>query len=57
MMGWETANIHLGTPAQRRAILTDLGRRKNAWLARTAQRMCEAVTRDFRKWGKIARDE
>ena len=57
MMGWETANMHLGTPAQRRAILTDLGRRKSAWLARAAQRMCEAVTRDFRKWGKIARDE
>jgi uncharacterized protein (DUF2252 family) len=57
MMGWETANMHLGTPAQRRAILSDLGRRKNAWLAKAAQRMCEAVTRDFRKWGKIARDE
>jgi uncharacterized protein (DUF2252 family) len=57
MMGWETANMHLGTPAQRRLILADLGRRKSAWLAKAALRMCEAVTRDFRKWGKIARDE
>jgi uncharacterized protein (DUF2252 family) len=57
MMGWETANMHLGTPAQRRAILGDLGRRKSAWLAKAAQRMCESVTRDFRKWAKLARDE
>ena len=39
MMGWETANVHLGTPAQRRPILADLGRRKNAWLVKAAQRM------------------
>jgi hypothetical protein len=57
MMGWETANMHLGTPAQRRAILSDLGRRKSAWLVKSAQRMGECVTRDFRKWSKLARDD
>ncbi len=57
MMGWETANMHLGTPRQRRAILADLGRRKSAWLGKAAARMCEAVMRDYRKWGKFARDE
>jgi hypothetical protein len=57
MMGWETANIHLGTPGQRRAILQDLGGRKPAWLAKAAQRMGETVTREWRKWWKIARDE
>jgi len=57
MMGWETGNVHLGTPAQRRAILADLGRRRNAWLAKAAERMCEALERDFRKWGKINRDD
>ena len=45
MMGWETANMHLGTPEQRRAILADLGRRKSAWLVKAAQRMCEARRR------------
>jgi uncharacterized protein (DUF2252 family) len=57
MMGWETANMHLGTPAQRRAILADLRRRKSAWLAKAAQRMGESVTRDFRRWRKLARDD
>jgi hypothetical protein len=57
MMGWETANMHLGTPAQRRAILADLGRRKSAWLAKAAVRIGESVTRDFRKWGKLVRDD
>jgi len=57
MMGWETANMHLGTPAERRAILADLGRRKNAWLVKAAQRMCEGVARDFRKWAKATRED
>ena len=30
MMGWETANMHLGTPRQRRAILGILARRRTA---------------------------
>jgi len=57
MMGWETANVHLGTPGQRRAILRDLGARRPAWLAKAAQRMGETVTREWRKWSKITRDE
>src|SRR5271169_6376297 len=31
-MGWETANIHLGTPKAIRAIKRDLARRKGRWL-------------------------
>jgi uncharacterized protein (DUF2252 family) len=57
MMGWETANMHLGTPGQRRAILRDLGARRPAWLAKSAQRMGESLTREWRKWSKITRDE
>jgi uncharacterized protein (DUF2252 family) len=57
MMGWETANVHLGTPAQRRAILADLGRRRNAWLVKAAQRICESVRREFRRWRKLVRDD
>ena len=57
MMGWETANMHLGTPGQRRAILRDLGARRPAWLAKAAQRMGETVTREWRRWSKITRDE
>ena len=57
MMGWEAANMHLGTPSQRRRILADLGRRKNAWLAKGAHRMLDAMTREWRKWCKIVRDD
>ena len=52
MMGWETANMHLGSAHQRRSILTDLERRKSTWLTKAAERMGEAVIRDWRKWRK-----
>ena len=55
MMGWETANMHLGTPRQRRAILAHLGRAKGSWLLKAAERMGAAVDRDWRKWRKTMR--
>jgi uncharacterized protein (DUF2252 family) len=57
MMGWESANMHLGTSARRREILADLARRKRAWLTRASERMAEAVTRDWRKWNKLSRED
>jgi uncharacterized protein (DUF2252 family) len=54
MMGWETANMHLGSPAQRRAILADLQRRGRRWLSPAAHCMAEVVERDWRKWRKAA---
>jgi hypothetical protein len=53
-MGWETANMHLGTPAQRRPILADLHRRGSRWLSPAAHRMAELVERDWRKWRKAS---
>jgi uncharacterized protein (DUF2252 family) len=52
MMGWDAANMHLGTPGQRRRILADLARRKGAWLQRAAGRMAQAVEHDWRRWRK-----
>jgi uncharacterized protein (DUF2252 family) len=52
MMGWETANMHLGSPQPRRSILSDLGRRNSTWLTKAAEHMGEAVTRDWRQWRK-----
>ena len=52
MMGWETANMHLGTPGQRRPIIADLRARKGGWLAKAASRMALAVERDWRRWRK-----
>jgi len=38
-------------------VLAALGRRKSAWLVKAAQRMCDSVRREFRRWRKFARDE
>ena len=55
MMGWETANMHLGNPDTARPILADLAERKSSWLASAAARMAQAVERDWRKWRKLSR--
>jgi hypothetical protein len=48
-MGWETANVHLGSPS-RKAILQDLARREVDWLCRAARTAAGEVTRDFDAW-------
>jgi hypothetical protein len=50
MMGWETANVHLGTLSQRAEILRDLKRRKGDWLSLAARRMRDATVEDWRSW-------
>ena len=50
MMGWETGNVHLGTPRQRKSILRDLARRKAGWLLTAARRMRDATLADWRHW-------
>jgi len=47
-MGWETANLHLGTP--RAAVARDLGKRPSRWLAHGAANMVAALTQDWRDW-------
>jgi uncharacterized protein (DUF2252 family) len=54
MMGWETANMHLGSAGQARAVLADLDGRKSNWLSAAAARMAQAVERDWRKWRKLS---
>ncbi len=48
-MGWETANVHLGT-ASARALAADLERRPKNWLVRAAAAMSECVQQDFAAW-------
>ena len=55
MMGWETANIHLGSRARAKAVLRDLERRKAGWLGKATERMCEATSNDWRQWRKALR--
>ncbi len=49
-MGWEAANIHLGTRGAAKAILVDVGRRKQGWLRDAATRMARLVRADWKDW-------
>ena len=47
-MGWETANLHLGS--RRRKIARHLDRQKRRWLEYAAEEMAAATTDDFRAY-------
>jgi hypothetical protein len=49
-MGWETANIHFGTPRAIPAIKRDLAKRPSNWLHKAAKAMLRATERDWREW-------
>lgn len=51
-MGWETANVHLGTHKAIRAIQRDLAIRKPKWLHRAAKQMARATISDWTEWRK-----
>jgi hypothetical protein len=48
-MGWETANIHLGS-GQRAAITRDLRRKPSHWLFKAASRMHDQILEDWREY-------
>jgi uncharacterized protein (DUF2252 family) len=49
-MGWETANVHFGTPHAISAIKRDLARRPANWLHKAAKAMLRATEHDWRAW-------
>lgn len=49
-MGFETANVHLGTPGTAKRILADLKKRSPDWLHESATAMVKATTADWRQW-------
>src|SRR5262245_31771117 len=51
-MGWETANIHLGTKSAVAAIKRDLHRRRGDWLVDAAKRMTLAHASDWGSWSR-----
>jgi uncharacterized protein DUF2252 len=51
-MGWETANIHLGSKKAIAAIRRDLRRRGSGWLHTATERMVDATMADFKNWRK-----
>jgi hypothetical protein len=52
-MGWETANVHLGSRTALKQIRQHLNRSKAGWLLFSARSMADAVTRDWRIWKKF----
>ena len=54
-MGFETANVHLGTPRAAKLILRDLAKRPADWLHVAATAMVKATTADWREWHKTVR--
>src|SRR5579883_3236278 len=48
-MGFETANVHLGSIAARK-LAADLRRRPRNWLYRAAREMEKAVRADYEEW-------
>lgn len=49
-MGYETANVHLGTPRAGKAILKDLDKRVVHWLHVASTNMVQATTEDWKHW-------
>ncbi len=49
-MGWETANVHLGSRRQVKRILRDLSRRGKEWLEPAAKAMVGATADDWADW-------
>jgi len=48
VMGWETANLHLGT--RRTGIGADLQRRPRRWLEQAAMAMADVIDHEWRSW-------
>jgi len=51
-IGWEAANVHLGTTSQTRKILKDLKVRKQGWLQDAAVCMARIIKKDWKRYRK-----
>jgi hypothetical protein len=49
-MGWETANMHFGSPSAIAALKRDLAKRRGRWLHKAAKAMLVATLEDWSKW-------
>lgn len=49
-MGFETANVHLGSRSSITRVASELDRRPAKWLRRAAKRMVDATVADWREW-------
>lgn len=56
-MGFEVANIHLGTPVARAKIARDLKKRGQGWLHASAEKMLKQSARDWEDWRRSGKPE
>ena len=49
-MGWETANIHLGSNKEIKAVKKDIAGREKHWLHKAAESMLDAMESDYKEW-------
>jgi len=49
-MGWETANIHLGSRKALSAVKRNIARRKDRWLHKAAKSMRKVTLDDWALW-------
>ena len=52
-MGWDTANLHLGSAEKVPELKKDLATRKGRWLRDAAKTMAKATESDWRLWRKV----
>jgi Uncharacterized protein conserved in bacteria (DUF2252) len=55
-MGFEAANVHLGSPGARAAIRRELAARRGRWLHQAASAMTEQVIDEWRAWRRQTRE-
>lgn len=51
-MGFETGNVHAGTPSARTQLLADLSQRRGNWLTDAVEAMTRSTEQDFKEWKK-----
>lgn len=49
-MGWETANMHFGSPSAIAKVKRDLSSRRGRWLHKAAKAMYKATLQDWEEW-------
>jgi uncharacterized protein DUF2252 len=49
-MGWETANMHFGSPNAISQVKRDLAGRRGRWLHKAAKAMSKATLKDWKEW-------
>lgn len=49
-MGWETANVHLGSRREQQSVRRDLAKRPAKWLRTATKAMGQAIKSDWKEW-------